>query len=519
MESPTPRSRRDVLRTLGAAATLPALSGVASAQSTAQDDYGPLGRVEVPGTTEVVVSGDVAYLATSDGFASVDVSDPENPSVLANPTDLLADRENGPMKQIFDVKVEGDRLLVAGPAQSTQNSVSALVLYDVSDPAAPEQVGVYETESINHNVFLSDGVAYRGDNYADGLQSENPVVMIDVEAGEELGRWSPVDENEAWGDVYTGLRVLHDMYVQDGVAYLAYWDAGTWLLDVSDPASPSVINHVRGRPPEELASLSGSQVTNENLQPPGNDHYVAVNDDASVLGVGMESWDTEADEDDDGPSGIELFDISDPTTAESLATITPPPTDQPTYSGVWTTSHNFDFAGDRLYTSWYSGGVKVFDVSDPSAPGILREWENREELSFWAAVAVEPGETFVASAENHRGEQGAFAGLVAFPDAPSGEQSTRTQTPVPTSTTDSTTGTANGTGDGGNTTGGTASGGTTTNGTGTVVSDTTVAATDSGTVETTTDSSGSGPGFGIAAGVAGSGLAAWRVLRGQDDDE
>ena len=511
MEFSTPRSRRDVLRTLGVAATLPALSGVTGAQSTPRDDYGPLGRVEVPGTTEAVVSGDTAYLATTDGFATVDVSDPSNPSVLADPTGILADRENGPLREIWDVKVEGDRLLVAGPANGRENAVNALVLYDVSDPASPEQVSVYETESANHNVFLHEGLAYRPNNYASGLSSENALVVVDVEAGEELGRWSPVDANEAWADVYTGLRPLHDMYVHDGVAYLAYWDAGTWLLDVSDPASPSVLNHIRGRPPEELAGLSNSQGRNESLQPPGNDHYVAVNDDGTLLGVGMESWDTRSDEDANGPSGITLYDVSDPTSVEELATITPPPTDEPTYGGVWTTSHNFDFAADRLYTSWYQGGVKVFDVSDPSAPGVLREWANRGTMSFWTAQALEPGRTFVASAENHRDESGQFAGLVTFPDAPSGERSTRTQTPTPTSV-------GNGTAADGPTTNGTATDGSAGTAADTAV---TVPGTNASnaTNATTEDSSGVGPGFGIAAGVAGSGLAAWRLLRGRDGEE
>ena len=501
MKSPTPRSRRDVLRTLGAAATLPVLSSVATAGSS-QGGYGPVGRVEVAGTTEAVVSGDVAYLATTDGFATVDVSDPANPSVLATSRDVLADHDNGPLREIYDAKVEGDRLLVAGPANPRENAVDALVLYDVSNPASPEQVSVYETESANHNVFLHEGLAYRPNNYANGLASENALVIVDVEAGEELGRWSPVDADEAWADVYTGLRPLHDMYVQDGVAYLAYWDAGTWLLDVSDPASPSVVNHIRGRPPEELATLSNSQGRNEALQPPGNDHYVAVNDDASLLGVGMESWDTEADADADGPSGIALYDVSDPTSVEELATIAPPPTDRPTYGGLWTTSHNFDFAGDRLYTSWYRGGVKVFDVSDPNAPGVLREWENRGQMSFWTAQALAPGETFVASAENHLGESGQFAGLVTFPDAPLDERSTRTQTPAPTSA-------GNGTGTDGSTADGTATDGST----GTAAPGGTSAA------NATTDSSGSGPGFGVVAGVAGSGLAAWRLLQRRDRDE
>jgi hypothetical protein len=488
MESPD-HGRRDVLRTLGAAATLPALANVAGAQSTDQDGYGPLGRVEVPGTTEAVVSGDVAYLATTTGFATVDVSDPADPTVLADRRDLLADREDGPLPQIYDVKVEDDRLLVAGPAN--QGRPTALVLYDVADPADPTRVSVYETGTANHNVYLEDGVAYRGNNY--DAAGRNALVMVDVEAGEELGRWSPLDEDETWGEVAPGLRTLHDLYVHEGVAYLAYWDAGTWLLDVSEPASPSVLGHVRGRPPEELAALSPTQARNENFRPPGNDHYVAVNDDASLMGVGMESWAVGGE---GGPSGVELFDVSDPTAPESLTTLAPPPTDRPSYGGVWTTSHNFDFADDRLYTSWYRGGVKVFDLSDPARPGVLREWADRESASVWTAQALTPGETFVASTENHRDTAGLFNGLLVFPDAPADERATPgptptdagTAAPAPSGTGTETEGQSTGAGEPPTT----------------------------GSEATADGSSGAGPGFGILAGVAGGGLAAWRLLAGRE---
>jgi hypothetical protein len=70
---------------------------------------------------------------------------------------------------------------------------------------------------------------------------------------------------------------------------------------------------------------------------------------------------------------------------ERLARIGAPPTDDATYGGVWTTAHNFDFVGDRLYTSWYRGGVKVHDVSDPSTPGELGHWRATETTSFWTA--------------------------------------------------------------------------------------------------------------------------------------
>ncbi|MFC7231105.1 hypothetical protein ACFQMM_06225 [Saliphagus sp. GCM10025308] len=68
------------------------LSSGSAIASAAQESYEPLGSVPVDGACEVVVGDDqeTAYLATVDGFATVDVSDPADPQVL--PTDEASSR-------------------------------------------------------------------------------------------------------------------------------------------------------------------------------------------------------------------------------------------------------------------------------------------------------------------------------------------------------------------------------------------------------------------------------------------
>ncbi|MDZ7701668.1 MAG: hypothetical protein U5J98_06145 [Halobacteriales archaeon] len=103
--------RRQFLGTMAGAAAL----GVPTARAT-QAGYGPLGEVEVAGAAEAVMGDDgrTAYLAATSGFATVDVSDPASPTVLAERRDLLEDRADGPMAGIIDIKVDGDRLVVPG---------------------------------------------------------------------------------------------------------------------------------------------------------------------------------------------------------------------------------------------------------------------------------------------------------------------------------------------------------------------------------------------------------------------
>ena len=406
--------RRTVLKGLGSTVALPPLAGRVAAGTAQSKPYEPLGSVDVEGAREAVVGpgGKTAYVAATTGFATVDVGDPANPRVLAERRDLLADRDDGPLQQIYDVKVEGDRLVVAGPANGKRGEVvHGFLLYDVSDPKNPKRVAFHETEHAIHNAFVRDGVVYLTTIDFD----TNPVVMVDVrdDSPTEVGRWSPLDAKPEWEEVDPLFRVVHDIWVQDGVGYFAYWDAGVWMADVSDPTNPEFVGHLGGVPREELASIGSEARLPEYVEPPGNAHYVTVNDDATLLGVGGETWDHPDTPETGGPSGIDLWDISTPAEAEKVATIEPERVPDDTMSGTWTTAHNFDFEGGRLYSSWYQGGVKLHDVSDPANPKQLAWWRKPSETSFWTARAVSE-EFFVASSED--GQEGIPGALYTFPN-------------------------------------------------------------------------------------------------------
>jgi len=396
-------SRRAALKAGGAALALP-LVGRASAHP---EPYEPRDSVAIEGATEAVVGpdGTTVFVAATTGFAVVDASDPTDLTVLADRRGLLADHENGPLDGIHDVKTQGDRLAVVGPANA--GSPSALLLYDVSTPSDPVLETVYETDYPIHNCALTDSHAYLTANGSD--RRELAIVALD-DPLREVARWSAADENRAWLDVPGFLWSCHDVFVQDEVAYVAHWDAGTWLLDVSAPSDPTVVSHIAPHDPADLADAPTSQ----GYELPGNHHYAAPNDDASVLAVNSEAWETTPEDDHaGGPGGITLYDITDPASPRELSHIPAPESADPGLGGTWTTSHNFELAGTRLYTSWYQGGVKLFDVRDPTDPFELAWWRQPAEAAFWTARSAD--DCFVASsyAGVPAGTRGA---LYAFPD-------------------------------------------------------------------------------------------------------
>ncbi|WP_439028508.1 LVIVD repeat-containing protein [Haloarchaeobius sp. DT45] len=492
-ESPSRIDRRTLLRAGAGAVALPLLGSVAASATDGQAGYEPLGSIELQGAAEAVVNedGTVAYVAVGSGFVSVDISDPTDLTILSDAAATLSDPDGTDVQEVLDVKYEDGTVLVPTAAQN--GGPRGIFVFDVSDPANPEQVGEwFETPKHgNHNSHLEDGVAYLTGGYA--------LDIVDVSSApfERLATWTPGDWKAEWEEIPPN-TVLHDLYVQNGTAYCAYWDAGVFILDVSDPANPSFVGRKGDYTRDELDDLSRAKY----LEPLGNDHYVTVNDDASIMVEGGESWDTNPDDDEGGPSGLELFDISDPANPQKLSAIEPPNSVSNTYrNGTWTTAHNFELSGDRLYTGWYQGGVTVHDVSDPTTPERIAWWAAPDSYAFWTARTAVDGEFFVASGHEVGGVRS--EGLVTFPDSAGemaevptdvwwGDDRPATATPTATATVRSEP-----------------------TPTPTRTSTTTATATDTTSGDDDASTSAT-PGFGVLSALAAAGLAGARLLRGRE---
>lgn len=430
--------RRTAIKLLGSLGA----AGLAQQAAGQSQTFEPLGRVEIPESAETVVAedGQTAYVATQDGFTVVDLTDPASPAVIAEITGVLADRETGPLANIQDVKVDGDRLLIAGPANPQRDEqLQGIAVYDVSTPSDPQRVLFHETDYPIHNGVLDDGVAYLTGTTRTGGGDIHIVDVSDDEAAPLASVQGPA-LSDSWEDVTLGfLGTPHDVWVNNETLYVPRWDAGTWLIDVGDPATPELLGHIEGLSVEEYtAERTRSETRTQFIEPPGNHHYVQSSPDGSLLAIGVEAWNTNANDDTGGPGGITLWDVSSPADPTKLSTITPPDAYLTTRDGYWTTSHNFDIRGDRLYTSWYQGGVKLYDISDPANPEQLAWWRNPDQAAFWSAASASE-EFFVGGlVSGYPQLETTGSGLYTFPNRP-GEQPnppslTETPTPVPTDT-------------------------------------------------------------------------------------
>jgi hypothetical protein len=95
------------------------------------------------------------------------------------------------------------------------------VILDLADPLHPTIISEY-TETVSggvHNVFIVGDLVYATHG---GTRDMHIIDVSDLDNPREVGRWGLDNPN----------RVLHDIFIKDGVAYLSYWDDGLVILDL-----------------------------------------------------------------------------------------------------------------------------------------------------------------------------------------------------------------------------------------------------------------------------------------------
>lgn len=260
--------------------------------------------------TDVWAYGDYAYLGTFDdgvcsldwtGVHIVDISDPTSPSKVGFVPAKPGTRNN-------DVKVEhietphftGEILVVTNEEcgspflpRLNSNGLNSgpgrggISIWNVTDPTKPHVLKQSFLNNGIHNTFIwqdgdnayliaVDDVVVRDTIIVDITKPQAPKVIAEVGPPD----WPDLDTSEISGAAV----LLHDVWVQDGIAYLSYWDAGLVLLDVSDPANPVFLGDSTYPDPDVLSGLP----------PEGNAHVAAPSADGHIAILGDEDFSKES---------------------------------------------------------------------------------------------------------------------------------------------------------------------------------------------------------------------------------
>ena len=132
------------------------------------------------------------------------------------------------------------------------------------------------------------------------------------------------------------------------------------IWDVKDPLDPQII----------------SRIVNPAIQ---YSHYAIANDDGTLLAIDDEAAFVHDCNSGQSPSGrVWIYDITDPTLPLPQGSFAPPrggdgTTNIGTYVGwvaSWCLSHGLDFhpTKDAVAVTWFTGGVSVIDLADPTMP-------------------------------------------------------------------------------------------------------------------------------------------------------
>jgi hypothetical protein len=293
---------------------------------------------------EGVDGRDYVYIGTfmHDWMKVWDVTDPSAPT--------LTDSLQMDARRINDIKIHPNKRIGIATREGASSRRNGIMILDLSDPAHPVVLSEYTATVTGgvHNVWI------RGDQdlvYAihNGTSEMHIIDIGDPANPREVGRWG----------LEKRMKSLHDVIVQEGYAYLSYWDDGIITLDVGagthggTPTAPAFVSQYK--------------------YPVGNTHvawragrYLFVGDEIFPPG-----WNSRRPIEARGY--IRVIDMDDMDNPVEVAH----------YEVPEAGAHNVWVEGDRLYVGYYQAGIRVVDISGELRGDLYRQ--GREVASMTTA--------------------------------------------------------------------------------------------------------------------------------------
>ena len=306
-----------------------------------------------------------------------------------------------------DISTTADGKIGVLTREGASNRKNGIVILDTADLAHPKVLAEY-TESVTggvHSAFVDGEHVYLTD---DATGSMRVISIEDPRQPREVSRWQLETLTKTLstpeGDGIAG-RYLHDVFVKDGLAYLAYWREGLVILDVGaglkggSPRSPKLVAQLKLNYHELYGAgwLAGAHTVfrsrnyiflGDEVFPPRFD--LVARDRIPVKGI------------------VHVVDVADIERPRVVAF----------YDVPEGGAHNVWVEDDVLYMGYYSAGARAVDVSGELRGDLYRQ--GREIASLWTGdpKGYRPNLPFTWGAQPHKG-------LIFFNDINSGVWITR----------------------------------------------------------------------------------------------
>lgn len=296
-----------------------------------------------------------------------DVTDPSNITKI--------DSVQVDARTVNDVKISEDGTIGVISREGASNRKNGLVILDVSNP---NDVSIISEFSENltggvHNVFISKDHVY-------ALSAGRKYYSINIEDPK-----NPKIVGEF--ELDTPGHSIHDVWVEDGIAYSSNWDDGVQLVDVGNGiAGGSPAN------PVQFASYAYPSGSNHAAFPykdkKTGKFYVILGDEEFPYGL--------------DPSGrkpsraagfLHVIDFTDLENPKEVAWFKVP------FAG----SHNYWIEDDILYATFYNAGVRVVDLSGELLGDLNRQGREMAWILPEDPDGYVPNAPFTWGAQPHKG--------------------------------------------------------------------------------------------------------------------
>jgi hypothetical protein len=347
--------------------------------------------------------GKHAYLSTiGDRLYALDISNPAAPTITDS---LVVDA-----RIINDVMSTADGKYGVMTREEASSRRNGIIVLSLEDPAHPKQLSEY-TETVSggvHSTYVYTQPKFGTHVYLtdDATGSMRVIDLNDPKNPKEIARWQT--ERAPTG------RVLHDIDVRDGLAYLSYWNDGLVILDVGNgkwggsPNAPKLVSQLkydlddlyRGVEAEGGPGfIRGTHTAwrHGNYVFVGDEVFSATPQGVTLPGLGLGK----------ANGRLHVIDVSDVTKPREVAWY------EPKDGGT----HNVWVAGDTLYLGDYQGGLRVLDISGELRGDLLAQDREIAHVHTGDAQGMVPNAAMAWGAFYHNGlvwVNDVFSGLWAI---------------------------------------------------------------------------------------------------------